>query len=327
MQTGTRTQTVRLFEAAARASLLAPSVFNTQPWHWHISGDAMTLSADPGRRLAATDPDGRLLLVSCGSALHHARTALAAAGWSVEVDRLPDAGTPETLARLRLGRPVPPSATALSMAEAMPFRRTDRRAFGDRTVSEQTVTRLRQLVEAEGTYLHEVRPDQVADLAIGAEHAGKAELGDPAYRAELREWTSRPAGSGDGIPAANAVGAGLRRVPVRDLAPGGGAGLAAGADVDKGATYVMLFGDSDRPIDLLRAGEALSVLLLAATADGLATAPLSDTVEVTWTRHLMRGLLAGVGEPYLAVRLGYVNGEPLGPTPRRDPADTITVED
>jgi nitroreductase len=327
MSANTRTETVRALEAAARDSLLAPSVFNTQPWHWHIAGDTITLTADPQRQLTVSDPDGRLLLISCGAALHHARTALAAAGWSVEVDRLPDPATPGLLARLRLGPHGQPDAQAQLLAAAMPQRRTDRRAFGDRPVSADTLTRLRRLAEAESTYLHEVRPDQVLTLAIGAEHAGDAELGEPGYRAELSEWTNRPAGSGDGIPAASAVAPALRRVPVRDLAPDGEAGLTAGDDVDKGAAYVVLFGSSDRPIDLLRAGEALSALLLQATAEGLATAPLSETVEVTWTRNLMRGLLAGLGEPYVAVRLGYVNGDALPPTPRRDPADAITVED
>jgi hypothetical protein len=35
-------------------------------------------------------------------------------------------------------------------------------------------------------------------------------------------------------------------------------------------------------VDLLRAGEALSALLLLATAEGLATAPLSEAAEVSW---------------------------------------------
>jgi len=78
-------------------------------------------------------------------------------------------------------------------------------------------------------------------------------------------------------------------------------------------------------MDLLRGGEALSALLLLATAGGLATAPLSDAVEVTWPGHLLSGLLAGIGEPFAVVRLGYaVSPAALPPAPRR-PADQVIV--
>jgi nitroreductase len=321
-------EAARQLDAAARASLLAPSVFNTQPWRWRIAGETMELYAETSRRLEQTDPDGRLLMLSCGTALHHARIALAAAGRQATVDRLPDDSRPDLLARIHLGTTVPPDPEAQMMAGAMKRRRTDRRAFGDRTVSNDVLTRLRRFVESAGAYLHVVRPDQVPTLAISAEHAGAAELGDPAYRAELRQWTSRPSFSGDGVPPATAVEPALRRVPVRDYAPEGKAGLSAGDEIDKGATYVIVFGMTDQPIDLLRGGEALSALLLKATAEGLATAPLSDAVEVTWTRKLLRDLLSDVGEPYIAVRLGYLHAaEPLPPAPRRDPAEVITIEE
>ena len=321
-------EALRQLDAAARASLLAPSVFNTQPWRWRIVGDTMQLYADPNRQLQVTDPDGRLMLLSCGAALHHARTALAAAGFAATVERLPDAQRGDLLARIRLGTPVPPNPEAQTMAGAMSRRRSDRRAFGDRPVPEQTLTRLHRLVESEGAYLHVVRPDQMPMLAIATEHAAGAELNDPAYRDELRRWTSRPSDSGDGVPPATAVEPTPRRVPVRDFAAEGNPGLSVGDEIDKGAAYVVLFGMTDRPIDLLRGGEALSALLLEATAEGLATDPLSDAVEVTWTRRLLRELLADIGEPYVAVRLGYLSSaEPLPPAPRRDPAEVITIDE
>ena len=311
-------------EMAARAALKAPSVFNTQPWIWRISGSSMQLWSDPARQLENTDPDGHLLLISCGAALHHARIALAAAGRRVQVDRLPDPAQPRLLARLRIDNDtvrVDPETARL--AAAIDHRRTDRRAFGAREVPGAVIDRLRQLVEAHGCYLHLVRSDQVCMLAISAELAAAAESEDPDYQAELERWTLRGPWSGDGVPRTTAVVPGLRRVPVRDFAPDGTAGLDVGQGRDQGAAYVIVYGVSTRPVDLLRAGEALSALLLSATADGLSTAPLSDAVEVTWPRHLLRGLLAGTGEPYIVVRLGYRDAErPLPATPRRN-ADQI----
>lgn len=323
---GTLAGATAVLDGAARASLYAPSVFNTQPWRWRITGDRLELYADTTRRLDATDPDGRLLLLSCGAALHHARTALAAAGWTAEVDRLPDDRRPDLLARVRLGAHGPADPEAERLAAAIPRRRTDRRAFGDRPAGTDVLTRLRGAVEGAGAYLHVVRPEQMPMLAASTERAAGAELDDPAYRAELRHWTSRPADSGDGVPPATAVRPEPRRVPVRDHTPDGTAGLTAGPGHDLGAAYVVLFGATDTPAGVLRGGEALSALLLLATAEGLATAPLSDTVEVDWPRHLLRGLLAGVGEPYLVVRLGHPGTtEPLPGAPRRDAGDVITI--
>jgi nitroreductase len=324
----TSNETTAVLGAAARASLHAPSVFNTQPWHWRITGDILELSSDPKRQLDATDPDGRLLLISCGAALHHARTLLAAAGHAVTVDRMPDPAHPELLARIHLGAAIPPDPEAQRMAAAIARRRTDRRAFGDRQVSEAMITRLRRFVEFEGAYLHVVPQDQVAMLAISTERAARAEHDDPAYRAELDRWTNRPQWRGDGVPPTTAVEPTPRRVAVRDFTPEGAtAGLSAGDGVDKGAAYAIVFGTGDQPADLLRGGEAMSALLLLATAEGLATALLSEAVEVTWPRRLLRGLLSDVGEPYLVVRLGYpVSRVPLPPVPRRDAAEAITTQ-
>jgi hypothetical protein len=324
----TSRETTAVLENAAKASLHAPSVFNTQPWNWRIAGDTMELSADTARRLDSTDPDGRLLLISCGAALHHARVALNAAGFAATVNRFPDPARPDLLARIHLGAAVPPDPEVQRMAAVIPRRRTDRRAFGDRRVSEEMLTRLRRFVEFEGAYLHLVPADQVPMLAISTERAAGAEHDDPAYLEELERWTNRPQWRGDGVPPETAVAPELRRVPVRDFAPEGNAGLTAGRGVDKGAAYVIVFGMTDQRLDLLRGGEGLSALLLLATAEGLATAPLSEAVEVTWPRHLLQSMLSDVGEPYIAVRLGYrVDHELLPPQIRRAPGEMITIEE
>jgi nitroreductase len=326
MRTPASQVTHTVLEHAALASLHAPSVFNTQPWKWRIYGPVMQLWADPARRLETVDPDGRLMLLSCGAVLHHARVALAAAGRAVTVGRLPDPDRPDLLAVLRLGPPAPADPEAVAMAGAITRRRTDRRAFGPRQVPVATLQRLRALVGRSGAYLHLVRLEQLAMLAVAADLAGSAELDDPDYLAELDRWTHRPPTDGDGVPVATAVHPGPRSIPVRDFDPERTGGLPAGPGRDRGASYVVVYGDGTGRADLLRGGEAMSALLLAATAEGLATAPLSDAVEVTWPRHLVRSLVAGLGEPYVVVRLGYpASAEPLPAVPRRAPDTVIEV--
>jgi len=111
------------------------------------------------------------------------------------------------------------------------------------------------------------------------------------------------------VPLDTAVAPSLRRVPVRDF----GATSDAGPGHDEGAEYAIIYGD-----DFLRAGEALSALLLTATAEGLSTAPFTEAFEIAWSRALVSGMLSGLGEPCVAVRLGYVDSdEPLPESPRR----------
>ncbi|MEQ4303539.1 nitroreductase [Plantactinospora sp. B6F1] len=317
------------FGVAATYALLAPSVFNTQPWRWRIGpGAVLTLRADRSRQVHSIDPTRRLLLVSCGAALHHARLALAVAGYRTEVARFPHHADPDVLARITVTGRLEPDPEQLRQHEAGRRRRTDRRAFGEQPVAESTLRRFRGVVEAEGAFLHLVRDDQMPMLAVATANTAAAELEDPAYRTELRRWTNRPPESRDGVPAASAVRPGPRRVPIREHALGGTPGLEVGEGTDRGATYAIVFGPGDTPGDLLTGGEALSALLLAAVAEGLATAPLSDPVELEWPRWLMRNLLAEIGEPYVVVRLGFAaDPDPLPPVLRLEPADVIEYAD
>ncbi|WP_232534111.1 hypothetical protein [Plantactinospora sp. KBS50] len=59
--------------------------------------------------------------------------------------------------------------------------------------------------------------------------------------------------------------------------------------------------------------------------EGLSAAPLSDAIERAWPRRLMRDLLAGLGEPYLTVRLGVGSPDDLSAIPRRPAGEVIEI--
>src|SRR6185369_1266328 len=77
-------------ERAARLSGLAPSIHNTQPWHWRIAAGHADLHADLARQLAVNDPDRRMLTISCGGALAHLMVGLDAAGCGYDVAVMPN---------------------------------------------------------------------------------------------------------------------------------------------------------------------------------------------------------------------------------------------
>lgn len=105
----------------------APSVHNSQPWRWRVDGTTILLHADFSRSEHA-EPRGRHLMISCGAALHHAQVAARALGWHADVERLPDPGRPDTLARLTLA-PARRTASDEAALEHLARRRTDPRRF------------------------------------------------------------------------------------------------------------------------------------------------------------------------------------------------------
>ena len=113
--------------AAAAAAGYAPSIHNTQPWRWRLTGDVLELYVDRSRFLEVTDPDARLATLSCGTALHHARTALAAQGWHGVTERLPDPADPDHVARMCIEGPVAIEPHTLRLAQMIRERHTDRR--------------------------------------------------------------------------------------------------------------------------------------------------------------------------------------------------------
>ncbi|NJC71311.1 nitroreductase [Planosporangium thailandense] len=312
---------------AAVAAQRAPSIFNTQPWRWNIHDDIAELRADHDHQLAAVDPEARMLILSCGVALHHARIALSATGHVPEATRLPDPHDPDLLATLRVASFTPAPAALARLHQAIALRHTDRRPFADQPVPETTLTRLRAAAHQQGARLHLLRPDQTAVLGAAAYAAAISELANPDYRTELATWTHRGADTGDGVPLHTAAPTGPRPVPVRDFAPDAPHRPVHTEATDRHARYAILSTDGDDPAAWLTAGEALSAVLLTATADRLATSPMSDVIEVPATRHLLRDLTGHTGHPMIALRIGIPADatQPAPTAPRHSGTALITT--
>jgi nitroreductase len=308
---------------AAAAAGHAPSIHNTQPWRWRLTGGTMDLYREPSRELAVTDPDARLAILSCGAALNHARVSLAAQGWRASVARIPDPADPTHLAQLRIEGPAPVDADAVRRTQTIHMRHTDRRPVGAVPVGPVELAAITTSVEAEGGWLHILRPDQVLDLAAAADHAQRTEADESGWQAELAYWTGGTRPTGTGIPdAAIAQRATRTTVPGRDFGHPGD--LPISAAHDRAAVFAILYGRGDDPVDWLRAGEALSACWLTATELGVSVLPMSAAVEVAATRQAIRAIIASIGRPYLVLRLGTSNpDDPAAPHAPRLPADQI----
>src|SRR5271169_5725496 len=76
----------------------------------------------------------------------------------------------------------------------------------------------------------------------------------------------------------------------------------------------------------LRAGEATSLVLLTATALGLASCPVTEPLEIPETRDAVQTDVFGdSGFPQMLLRIGWapVNADPLPRTPRRPVEEVV----
>jgi nitroreductase len=295
----------------------APSVHNSQPWRWQVGRQSLHLYADPDRQLPSTDPDGRDLNISCGASLHHCVIALAAMGWQAKVHRFPNPADAQHLAAVELYRH-PANDLDVGLAAAIPRRRTDRRLYSSWPVPAADITLMGARAARAGVMLRQVvslpKLQHIVALAVW-QHAT-----DDDYLTELTEWSGRYA-SVAGVPARNTPASDpTAPLPARLFA---GPALAQPPDVyaeDDNAVVLALGTKDDSRLSQLRAGEATSLVLLSATALGLASCPVTEPLEIRETRQAVQTDVFGTsGFPQMLLRIGWapVNADPLPSTPRR----------
>jgi hypothetical protein len=314
---------------AAVQATLAPSVHNTQPWRFRLSGGELRVYADRSRQLRVLDPLGRQLMLSCGCAVLNARAALAADGLDARVDRLPDPAVPDLLARIAPRATATEAARALAVLDAViAERRTNRRAFVDFDVPPPVVDSLVAAAAAEAAEFIVIREAEHR-LAVAAlsQRADGIENLNPAYRAELRAWTAASAGRNDGVPDSavpRAAGDSGDDVPIRDFDTHGSGGLPGQTHSSRRQFLALLCTSGDEPEDWLRAGEALERVLLEVTRRGFAASPLTQVTEVPVTRAQLRLSLGLTSYPHLMLRIGRAPATPA--TRRRRLVDVLSED-
>ena len=311
--------------AAVQLACRAPSLHNSQPWQWVAEGSGLHLYVDHSRILPSTDKSGREAYISCGAALDHLCVAMAAAGWTANVDRFPDPQYLDHLASLDFSPLGLVTDGQRRRADAILHRRTDRLPFARPRNWESFEPLLRNAGDAGTVHLDVIPDERRPELARASRLTETLRIYDSSYNIEIDWWTGHFENS-DGIPRSSLVSAAEsgrvdvgRRFPISAHSE-----RPAGIGRDQ-SRVLVLSTDEDTREDAFRCGEALSAVLLECTLAGMATCTLSHLTELWSSRHLIGTLTGSAAMPQLVIRVGEprVLGELPPMTPRRPLRDAL----
>lgn len=309
-------------------AILAPSGHNTQPWLFRLRPDGVDLLADRTRCLPVVDPTDRALVISCGAALGHLRTAMRYFGHEPQISLLPENGDPDLLARVAFGGAAVPSPTDVARFRAITARRTTRKPYPEEELPEGLAEELTGAATDEGCELVLVTGAERKRAVAGLVAEGdRTQFANPAFRRELASWVhSRRAASRDGMSGAafgmpdvlSAVGG----LVIRTFDMGNRQGATDEAIASHSPALAVIATPDDRPEDWLHAGLALSSILLGVTAAGWTSAYLNQPVETDHLRPQLREAAGVGGHPQLLFRIG--RAESIDPAIRR-PVEEVIV--
>ncbi|MDC0765391.1 Acg family FMN-binding oxidoreductase [Streptomyces sp. HD] len=309
-------------EACISAAVAAPSIFNTQPWHYRLDPETVTLQvrAAPERGLRHVDPTGRALHMSVGAAVLNLRVAVAHFGWCPVTRLLPLPENPELLATVRLAAPAARSATGhrTDLYAAIRRRHSSRLPFSGRPLPSQVRSELIEAAHMEGARLTFPTAEDTTRLLRLTAEAERRNRNDPDRRDESRRWIRHDADgrAGVGLPQATLGPQDAReRVPLRDFTAERHPERLPSQPFEPEPVVAVLGTQHDRRADWMRAGQALEHVLLVATVHDVRASLLHQAVEWPDLRPTLNGSASVAGHVQILVRLGY--GPEGVVTPRR----------
>jgi Putative TM nitroreductase len=305
-------------------AVLAPSSHNTQPWQFTIENDTIYFKADRTRSLSIADPEGRELIISCGTALFNLRIALHHFGYAGKIVTLPDPNLPDLLACIQLGNPRSESDEEHMLFKAIQRRHTNRGYFEDWDVPESLLDWLKGDASAEGVWMYKVKcktkRQLIGDLVVQADHL---QMENPDFRRELATWMRKgDSSSHDGIPS-YAFGVSqyldfatpIFALVMRTFNLGNTIAERSRQLVTQSPVIIVLGTSSDTSADWLKVGQALERILLRAETVGLSASFLNQAIQVPSVRNQVSKITEELGLPQIILRMGF--GSQVKPTPRR----------
>lgn len=252
-------------------------------------------------------------------------------GYAYDSRLFPDSNNNDLLAQITIHERNEPIEDENSLFEAITKRRTNRLKFEDRELQQSLLSSLQSIVteqrEEGRVWLHFAKVDEKNSLADIVAEGDRIQMSDKRFRRELASWIhSNRSHSKDGMPGYafgySDVMSYMRPFVIRTFDIGKGQ-AAKDRQLALGSPVLAALGtESDKAIDWLEAGMALSRMLLLAISENVWCSFLDQPLEVPELRGKVQEVLKEEkGFSQLLIRMGY--GQDIKPTPRREVDEVI----
>ncbi len=291
-----------------RFATLAANSHNTQAWDFRAAGNSITLLPDLTRATPVVDPDNHHLFVSLGCAAENLCIAAASRGMQGEVRFDRDAGGTLSFSYAA------GATTDTALSDAIPLRQSTRGMYDGSAVSPAELSRLAEAARMPGVDLILITdPGQMAQLGDLIATGNTAQIADPAFMAELKQWmrfTPRHAlDPGDGLFSATSgnpvMPNWLGRLVLDWAYTAEAENKTNTAKITSSAGLAVFVAAKEDAEHWVQAGRVCQRFALQATAMGLKQAFLNQPVEVAALRPELAALIGVPGRrPDLVMRFG-----------------------
>jgi hypothetical protein len=301
---------------------VAPSMHNTQPWRFEVTGPVIDVLLDGDRTLPAEDPSGRLIRIGLGAAAFNLRVAAAMLGYETTLAIDPDPERPDIAVRIFLGpRQRSRQSPIGALYGELRRRRTYRGPLLATEVSPMVLDQISAAARAEGADLRWLDATARHKLRRILHAADEFDLHDEDRLTERGRWVGGDR-LHDGIPAAALGPQPTQPAAVRDLAAGYEDPARGSAAFEKDPLLAILTTAVDDPVAWTRAGMALQHSLLIATTYDVTVSFLNQAIEYVPLRSQVQELVGHSVRPQLILRAGYPV-EAAAETPRLSWHETL----
>jgi nitroreductase len=309
----------------------AASSHNTQPWKFTVEGHYIKLYPDFTRSLPVADADRHELYISIGCALENLIIAATQFGYKATVGYDLNGNDEHILIHLYEDETCTPSLLYDSILQ----RHVNRSVYTADEIPDEVLLMLFGITVEKNVEVSIITDQEtIKTLADFTEEAALQQYSDPAFKQELLKWmrfNDRQAiQTKDGLRSASvgspSVAPGVGKFMFEHFVSPRKEAIRAKRLLEKSPMVVLFSCSSNTKENWVKVGQSFERFALAATAYGLAYAPMNMSCEVAGIRKRMKHFLhLREKEPLLLIRVGYAQ-KTMPPSYRRRVEEIICTE-